>query len=253
MTGFDIDRLVFDTPPAEPAPTPPPGPMVTMGSLDDSRVELTVDASDDHAWVVLAQSWNAGWTASVDGESLGAAVLVDGFANGWLLPPSDTARSVVLTWTPQRSVTIALWISLFAGLAVAALLIRSRRARVPALAATRTGDGVATATTCDSGRNRWWLLVAWIGLLAVLAGPLPALGAVAVALLAPRRPWIPLVVVVVLGSIVAGGIIALQWHYGYPPGPDWPSRFTWTAPLVWTCVAAVTTVAVIPDRSSPAE
>jgi hypothetical protein len=164
---------------------------------------------------------------------------------------------VVVTWTPQRSVTIALWVSLFAGLAVVALLVRSRRDRVPALAATGTGDespATMTTTTASAGRrSRWWLPAAWIGLLAVLAGPLPALGAIAVALLAPRRPWIPLIVVVGLGSIVAGGIIALQWHYGYPPGPDWPSRFTWTAPLVWTCVAAVTTVAVMPDRSRRAE
>ena len=90
-------------------------------------------------------------------------------------------------------------------------------------------------------------------MIAFLAGPVPAVGAALVLLLAPTRPWIPVVVVLVAGSVVAGGIIALEWRYDYPPGPDWPSRFTWTAPLVWLCVAAVATAAVMPQRRAQAK
>ena len=93
----------------------------------------------------------------------------------------------------------------------------------------------------------WVLAVAWLATVAFLAGPIPALGAALVLALAPRRPWIQLLVVLVVGSVAAGAIVALEWRYDFPPGPDWPSRFAWTAPLVWMCVAAVTTVAIMPD------
>ncbi len=219
--------------------------------MRDTRLELTVGASDGDSWLVLAQSWNAGWTATVDGESLGAPVLIDGYANGWLLPAPTHERTVVLDWTPQRIVTIALWFSLFAGLLVLALLVRTRRDAVPASLSRRAGrrGDRRTCRRTNGGageRAGCWRCCGWRSV-AFLAGPIPALGAAVVLLLAPARPWVPLAVVLVVGSIVAGAIIAFEWRYDYPPGPDWPSRFTWTAPLVWLCVAAVATVAIMPN------
>ena len=250
ISGFDVDRIVLDSE----APTPPPAatlpPTVATDSVADTRIELTVGASDADSWLVLAQSWNAGWTATVDGESLGAPVLVDGYANGWLLPGSDAQRTVVLDWTPQRIVTIALWFSLFAGLLVVTLLVRTRRDPLPTSLysdETASGQQAEAATPTVAWRSSWVLAVLWLATIGFLAGPIPALGAAAVLLLAPLRPWIPMAVVIVAGSIVAGSIIAFEWRYDYPPGPDWPSRFTWTAPLVWLCVAAVTTRAIMPD------
>jgi hypothetical protein len=82
---------------------------------------------------------------------------------------------------------------------------------------------------------------------AVLAGPFVALGSIAVVLLAPRLRWLPIAVVLVAGGFAAGAITALEFRYDYPPGPDWPSRFTWTAPLVWLAVATVCSVAIMPN------
>ena len=88
---------------------------------------------------------------------------------------------------------------------------------------------------------------ALVALIAFLAGPGVALGALVVLLLRKRWPWLALVVVLVAGAVVAGAIIASEWRYDYPPGPDWPSRFGWTGPLVWLAVASVAVTAIMPD------
>jgi hypothetical protein len=88
---------------------------------------------------------------------------------------------------------------------------------------------------------------ALVAVLAFLANPIVAVAALVVVLLARRWRWFPAAVVLVAGGIVAGAITAMEYRYDFPPGPDWPSRFTWTAPLVWVAVAAVCSVAIMPD------
>ena len=62
-------------------------------------------------WLVLGQSNNAGWKATVAGKDAGQSTLVNGFANGWLIKPGTKDFDVTLTWTPQTRVWIALAIS----------------------------------------------------------------------------------------------------------------------------------------------
>ena len=82
--------------------------------------DLTVSGATEPFWLVLGQSHNAGWTATVDGERLDAPVLVDGYANGWEVGPGETVE-VHLEWTPQKVVDLALWASLLAVIAVEVL------------------------------------------------------------------------------------------------------------------------------------
>ncbi len=198
-------------------------------------------ASDDAAWLVLEQSWNAGWTASADGVDLGAPVLIDGYANGWLLDAADGERSIVFEWTPQRGVVFALWFSLLAGLGVVALLVWTRRATLPA----GLGDPVDPGKA-DRWRSSPLVAAGLVALVAFFAGPVVAVGALVVLVAQRRWPWAALAVVVVAGGIAAGWIVAAEWRYDYPPGPDWPSRFGWTAPLIWFAVAAVCVAAIMP-------
>ncbi len=246
LSGFDVDRVVLDGQGTAAAPTVPPGPAVDVSSFDDTEVLAVVDPSEDGAWLVLQQSWNAGWTASSDGTDLGAPVLIDGYANGWLLAPSTEPREVVLRWTPQGSVVMALWFSLLAGLAVVGLLVWTRRDRLATSIDDVTEDAIADTAWSGWPRTSVSLAVSLIALVAVLAGPAVALGSLVVLLLRRRWPWLALAVVLVAGSIVAGMIIASEWRYDYPPGPDWPSRFGWTAPLVWLAVASVSVSAIMP-------
>ncbi len=256
-TGFDIDRVVLDGSVTEPraAVTPDVAPDVAVDSTEDARIDLTVAPSTSTAWLVLQQSWNAGWTASSDGTDLGTPILINGYANGWLLPPSELPRSITLEWAPQRTMNLALWFSLLAGIIVIGLLIWTRRDHLassiddlPETDDVEDGpSGEHPATGRGWSRTSPVVAAALIALIAFLAGPGVAVGALIVIVLRTRWPWLALVVVLVAGSVVAGAIIASEWRYDYPPGPDWPSRFGWTGPLVWLAVASVAVTAIMPD------
>jgi arabinofuranan 3-O-arabinosyltransferase len=251
MSGIDVDRIVLDGSVTEQPVAASPDVMVTAS--EDARLDLTVAPSTSPAWLVLQQSWNAGWTASSDGTDLGAPVLINGYANGWLLPASEAPRTITLEWAPQRTMTLALWFSLLAGIAVIGLLIWTRRDRLPTsiddLADSDEDENGLGERTTERGWSRTSPIVAGalVASIAFLAGPGVALGALVVILLRKRWPWLAFVVVLVAGAVVAGAITASEWRYDYPPGPDWPSRFGWTGPLVWLAVASVVVTAIMPD------
>jgi arabinofuranan 3-O-arabinosyltransferase len=242
VTGFDVDRVVLDGAGAATPPTAGSPPGTTVDSVTDTKIRLTVDAAAASSWLVLQQSWNAGWHATSDGADLGTPVLINGYANGWLLPASATSRAITLEWTPQHTMNLALMLSLVAGLAVIGILVRTRRTLLPA-----SIDDIGDDTSWSGVRQDSPIVaVVLVGLFAFVAGPLVALGAAIVLLTRRRAPWLPIAVVVGLGGIVAGLVIVSQWHFHYPPGPDWPSRFGWTSSLVWMAVAAVAVAAIMP-------
>ncbi|MCU1351735.1 MAG: coagulation factor 5/8 type domain protein, partial [Acidimicrobiales bacterium] len=88
--------------------------------------DVEVGPSKQASWLILGQSNNLGWKATVGGKDLGAPVLVDGYANGWQLPPGSQAVNVHLEWAPQRVVWVAIVLSLLAVLAALVLIVRSR-------------------------------------------------------------------------------------------------------------------------------
>ncbi len=227
LTGFDIDRVVLDGPASSMAPAMPAAPTVTIDKNASTSLELTVAPSDTASWLILQQSWNAGWNASADGNDLGEPVLIDGYANGWLLPAATSSRQITLDWAPQRTLTIALWLSLAAGLGVLALALAPRR---------RPDDELAAA-----GRRIPRLALGiCLGLaVVVFAGPLVALAVAVLAVVGARWRWIPAAVVLACLSLVGVGVAALEWRYDFPAAPDWPSRFSWSAPLVWIAVVTV--------------
>jgi len=85
--------------------------------LKSGRTKLQVSVSGATApfWLVLGESQNAGWKATVKGVgSLGGSQVVDGFANGWRIDPKGHPSLVVdLEWVPQRKVWDAIALSLF--------------------------------------------------------------------------------------------------------------------------------------------
>ncbi len=135
----------------------------TATTIHLSVTGITTGVGQSPVNLILGESNNAGWQASVvGGGTLGDPVLIDGFANGWRLDPSSLgsavhggAVSVVLQWRPQTRVDVALIVSLVAILGcvvLAALPVRRRRrvgrhSRARAAARSRRvrpGDGRAT-------------------------------------------------------------------------------------------------------------
>ncbi|MDX2379135.1 MAG: alpha-(1-_3)-arabinofuranosyltransferase family protein [Acidimicrobiia bacterium] len=246
-SGFDVDRLVLDGPSSPADQTAPRASEATDVTVDHhsaTRLDADVAASASSSWLILEQSWNEGWTARVDTAEgtidLGTPVLINGYANGWILPPSTAARTVQLEWAPQQVVRIALWTSLFVGLGVVALAIFGRGAPI-------TDDARADRRHRAARRRRsTWLALLLVALLGLAAGPVVGVWSVIALIVAPRIRWFGAATVLLTGAIAAGSIVALEWRRDYSPGPDWPSRFGWTSPLVWIGVATVIVIAVMP-------
>jgi len=246
LTGLDLDRLVLDSP--QRAPASPPNGSVAITRRDATAIDASLTATVHTTVLTLPQSHNLGWTATVDGVDLGAPLLIDGYANGWMLPPGPSDRSLELRWTPQRSVNVGLGISALAALAIFALIAtgrvrRNQRQFDPAAAGV---DWSRDATTPAPATLAAAAGITVVGFMFV-GGPFAALTAAVLSLivLVARRNRLALVlaatIVCVGWAAVSGLIIALEWRYDYANGPDWPLHFTWAAPITWMVVAAVST------------
>ena len=279
-TGIDIDQLVLTSPTptpsgagegappaqsaspgaeaalagsASPTPSSPIGSPSTSSEVKvkrhrDTSFTATVPASTVGRWLVLAQSHNQGWQAVADGIDLGQPVVIDGYANGWWLPPSDETV-VELRWTPQRLVDAALALSAVFVLVTVALAWKGRRYEPsnPANAAETADFGpplpeliwplfdprhgpqgsraspravaaaaAATAATAALTLPQWptWLPVAL------------ALGAIAaISLRRPRATALPLAAAATSLAAAAAWIMISQRRFRHPPDFGWPQRF----------------------------
>ena len=277
VTGLDVDEVVlgsaaggaphalgaFGAVPTASVPgragrsaaTPGGAPTVTVEDEGRTSMKLRVEGAEAPFWLVLGQSDNDGWRASVDGHDLGRSQLVDGYANGWLVPGDlgGGDLEVTLTWTPQRLVWIAIGISGLAMLACTALALRGRRR--PGHGAPR-GPGVEPALTSPlvAGGTRPPFVT-------LVAAPLGA--AVVAGVLV--RPWAGLLVgALVLGALVrprlrvlltagaplaigaAGLYIVVQnSRYDYPPLFEWPTFFDSVHVLGWLAVVLLAADALV--------
>jgi hypothetical protein len=142
-TGIDIDRFVL-TSGADGAATPV-ATFAESSGASDARVrvadegpttyDLSVRSDGEPFWLVLGQSLSDGWKAELDGASLGAPRLVNGYANGWLVEPGKAGTyTVTLRWTPQNVVWIAMALSVLAIIVCLGVVVVTRRATLPVVA-----------------------------------------------------------------------------------------------------------------------
>ena len=130
--GVDLDRVVLRsvagggafTEPGSLTASAPSAPSVAV--VDEGRVsyKLRVDDATAPFWLVLGQSQNDGWKATVKGAgSLGSPTLIDGYANGWYVTPTGSGPiEITLSWTPQKVIWIAIGLSALALVGCLALL-----------------------------------------------------------------------------------------------------------------------------------
>jgi arabinofuranan 3-O-arabinosyltransferase len=206
--GLQVDQVVLTSVEAATTGTPPDRPAVTEISRGRTTRVAEVEACPEGCWFVQAEGANPGWSASVDGEPLGAPEVVDGGMSGWWLPPSDSAREVRTSWGPQRRVDIAIVLTILVALLVVALILRDRRPSPRPdrdemdidLLGLRLGRRAAAAWTIGGGAVSWLVLgpqvgvvvlVAAAGGLALLGRPraLGALGVLGVAAISVVVTW----------------------------------------------------------------
>lgn len=235
-SGMDLDQLVLEDPagPGRAAGTRPGDVRVVREGQDHVDVELPGGVDRAGRWLVLGQSHSPGWSARLDGTDLGPPQLVDGFANGWPLPPGTDPVTITLRFEPQRRVDLGLAVSAASGLLALALLLCSR----PAPAGPARGSGVEF----DVGVRSLWRAerkgraprggIAGVALvvtaLAALLVELP-LAALAggLAALALRHPAAALALRLAPAALVAaaaGYVLVGQVRHHVPHGIEWPGE-----------------------------
>jgi len=267
--GIELDRLVLDSPAqgsvgaaaARPASSLPATAGVTASTRTSFDVRVDVTEARPF-WLVLAQSHNRGWTATVGGRDLGPPHLVDGYANGWLIDPEQAgALDVRLRWTPQRLVWIALAVSALAILgALGIVLATSRRSAARRSTAGRLEvpeldlRGVAERDGARSSRPSA-VDLAWAVAIAVFFGAAaaPMVGALAGLAALLGSTWPPARRLLRFGAAGALGLgvaymLFQQARYRYPPDFAWPQNFPRAHLLGWLAVALLAADLVQPAR-----
>ncbi len=228
-------------------------------TVDRQRTSTKVRVSGANApyWLVLGQSRNAGWHATVNGRDLGAAQLVDGFANGWLITPrpGESTATITMAWTPQRLVWVALAISVIAMIGCIAIVAIGgwRRRR------SRAGGAQGTGAEMSDEPDRPASFVHPFGRDGAAMRPIPlgltALGAGLATAVLVRPVWglIPLVLVgvslqwprargllrllpAVLGLFIAAYVSTGQFRHNYQANFDWPIYFERMRNVGWLAV-----------------
>ncbi len=237
-TGFDLDQVVLRSP--RPLPDRPTLPPVVAKRHSDTSFTVDVPGSGVDRWLVLGESRNRGWHATIDGTDLGPPITIDGYANGWFLPAGGEV-TVSLDWTPQRLVRWMIIISLLA-LVASIVLVWRGRAHVEAFDDGPGIDGgpqpeIGPLPLLSSGRRvvRSWrvALGASTGFAAFAALNLPQWLPVAalmgLVLLAGLR-WRRFGAAAALGAALSLGLASLyimiqQRRFRYPPVFVWPQQF----------------------------
>lgn len=230
-------------------------PEVDLLSAGRAKTKVRITGATKPFWLVLGQSKNDGWRATVDGKELGESTLAQGYGNAWLVKPAANGGAIVATleWVPQRVVNVALLLSVLGALVCLGIIVvagvRWRRRRkqgtavaspaeqldVPPVIGTplvapgvRPGVIAITLTTIVAFLIGAVFVTAWVG---VVLGAL-----VLLVLLRPRwRVVLSLLPAVMLAGCAAY-IAAKQWRTNLPPTFEWPTFFWQVRTLGWLSV-----------------
>ena len=262
--GLDVDRvllasdrggdpLALTSTGTVPAPAGPPVPRVRVIHNHATSIDLAVTGASGPFWLVLGQSENAGWHATIRGATGQTQPrLVDGYANGWRLTPSGSGVITVhLEWTPQREVWVVLVISLVSAVVCLALvtLKRTRRPYPASSAASVTNTLVAPWAGIDALPPAVAVAVAAGG--AVLLPPVAAVIAAAIVLVARARlRFMVGLAPPLLLALVGGGVVAGQLLRAPEAGYGWPGLFDPLDPLVWVAIALLVVAVHVPGSTS---
>jgi arabinofuranan 3-O-arabinosyltransferase len=271
-TGIDLDHIVLRSAPGGDATSDDEITLVSEAGagedgaparaedapqvevLDDGRyqmrLEITGATPDVPFWFVLGQSYNDGWTA--EGATHPEPRLVNGYANGWLVIPTEESFQVHLEFGPQQRVNWALWLSLIAGLGVALLLIRRPRPSLMAPSAMPEPYSSVLAFRYHGAlptRPVAWFAGVAVGIAAwLVAGPLvgPIVG-VAAGVAARHetfRRWVLLASPLALGA-AAAYVVYVQLRHAPEATFDWPMELSRPHPIGWLAVWLMVTDVIV--------
>jgi len=235
-----------------PAPAPVAAPawsgrVVDPGRAGDAGRDGVRVTATGPSWLVLGQSYDAGWRARCDGRDLGAPRPMQGFANAWPVPA--TCQDVSFAYGPQRAATIGYVVSALGCLGLLVLLLAGRRRLAAAPAPLPLPAPPDRPRRLEPGRAVLVAVVAaavlgfCFGLRAgVVLGPL--LGLVLWRGVADRVLVLAAGALLAIGVPLAYGLAALLADRGDPGGYD-TSYATDRIAGHWLALAALTALGLV--------
>jgi arabinofuranan 3-O-arabinosyltransferase len=228
-------------------------PEVEVESSGRTKTKVRVTGATEPFWLVMGQSNNAGWRATVDGDERGESTLIEGYANGWLVRPGPSGDAIEATieWIPQRTVNRAIALSILGALACIGILIgaairRRRRRGDDSVTAVKAEDdeAVLASPLVARGRNPGWVGTTVTTLLALVVGsiivnPVVGVAFAIVVLLVLIKPRLRVLLSLAPAFFLAGCaayIAAKQFHTKLPPTFEWPTFFWQVRTLGWMSI-----------------
>ena len=249
-SGLDIDRLVLTTPRVGAASVAvaddATAPVVTVGETEADAASATIETDGSPFWLVLDQSINEGWELALDGARVDGPRPIDGYAAGWYVEPEGSGTlDARIRWTPQRTVDLALLLSLAGVVVCLALAVLAPGRRRPAVAPWRPPSIGWTRPR----RPLLAVIAAGAGA-ALFVHPLAAVPAAGVVLLARRWPWVGRSAPVVLVGLAAVQVVLFQLRDRHESAFNWPQHFggAHLAALSGVVLLAVLSLAEAPDE-----
>jgi hypothetical protein len=238
-TGIDLDRLVLTTPrwSAATAAASDGGASTDEGSTvgpiehhGPARADGKVRTDGEPFWLRLQQSMNDGWKLDIDDAEVDGPITLDSNATGWLVTPKHAGTlAYSVTWTPQRTVDIAVILTaLSAVLCFALVVVGWRRSR----GRTRTVDHgepeLLDAANAPAPASVGVTVAVALGtgvLAAILIHPWVALAAAPLAAITLRLPRAGRFLPAALVALAAAQIVWYQQQHDYELDRDWAQHF----------------------------
>ena len=252
---FQLDRLVLDDGVGPALERGSGGPQVTV--IDEHRYggSYRVAGCKDGCWFVYGAGHNDAWTVDVDGEDGGEPALLDGGFNGWWIDPTDGEVTVDVRWSAQRTLTVAVGLTVVAIVACAVLVVLAhfrRRRDEPDIerdvASVRRRATPLTRPAAIVGG------VVWVASSFLLIGPWGAFwGAVGgAALVVTGRRLLPALAAMSTVAAVGGYVVVVERSEMFRADGGWPDRFSSMHSFGMFAVACIVTAVVLADDATRA-
>jgi hypothetical protein len=250
----DVDRVVMSDRADEPAAAASAGPQAIVTEDGRLRKTIEIDHCVDGCWLVLGNGYSTAWKATGPDGSLGDPQLVDAGFNGWRIAPSNQPVQVVVEWTQQRKLDLALVLSLLGvAVAIVLLVLDARRGAWLAVPDPLASPRLSDAMEQIPRRIALWIAAAWTVISALVIAPEWALAGIAggIALVVLRRRR--LVELTAWATLVAvGALVTIRERRNAPaPNGGWPEVFESWHRLGMFAIVTVLIAALFADDAQP--
>ncbi len=232
---ISLDQVTLDDGVREAQAAVAAPPTVEVLAQDRFTRSVRIDRCATGCWLVVGEGHSDAWTAEGPAGSLGAPARVDGGFNGWWIPPTDDPVVVEVTWTAQRGLTWALYLTVLAALVAVVLVVFDRRSSNESTTDVTIDTSIVTSprprwlTTADPIPRRagWAIAVLWPVLAVLVVSPVWALwGAIGGgAVLVTRRGRLPELTALASLLVVSVVVVVRERRVGPLPNGGWPSTF----------------------------